>query len=506
MADLTSEQKTIIRAIEKQAIAMGVDPDFALAVAGAESNYKHIPANDPKSTAYGPFQVNKATAEFHKYKYPEMVADANMAIEAGLKNLHHHGSNPLFENDPARITAAHRWGAGTSDISKNPPGSNYARTGDRSYLAPDMANYIADIGERHPNGEFPQSILTNPAQNTSSENTSLEKTEDDQSSSEYGGTKVGGYKDPVVEKLSQTDPAETGAIAGAIGAVGGTTYLTKKPVIGVMQKFGMLPGGPKVSDLPIESQVLSRDSLQRYTNSQLGVKVLLSDLEKLTGGTPLRTMREVQQAIDKLHAVDEIPASREPRFKYVDGQKIRTGYNQIPAVPGKPQISLDPYIIPPTAQEFISEKLAKSPLGGAVKTMGETLKSSPVRGGLTAFSTGLNAQDTANKIETGDKTGAALSGIATGADIASLFPKVGPLAGTVSAAIDAQRRAHKKDYIGALTSGLGALAPYAAPFVFGPQVGIPAGIATAVGAPFANELKDYLMRQYGSKQEAKSSE
>jgi hypothetical protein len=45
-----------------------------------------------------------------------------------------------------------------------------------------------------------------------------------------------------------------------------------------------------------------------------------------------------------------------------------------------------------------------------------------------------------------------------------------------------------------LTSGVGAVAPYVAPFMFGPQVGIPVGVATAVGAPFANELKDYLQR------------
>lgn len=485
MADLTDDQKKIIREIERQAIAMGIDPNFALAVAGAESDYRHIPAKDPKSTAYGAFQVNKPTAETNKYDYAEMVADPSKAIEVGLKNLQRHASNPLFEGDPARIVAAHRLGEG----------SDYAKTGDPKHLTPDIAGYIADVGERHPNAEFPQNVLIKPSSETTTEGTT-----EGQGTSEYGGTGVGSYGDLA---QAQTAPNETAALAGAAGTLTGATYLAKKPLIGVMQKAGILPGGPKGSDLPFESQPQSRPSLQRYADSQLKFKVPLDDLEKLTGGTPIRTPSEVQQAIKKLHATEEIPASREPKFKFVDGKKTQVGWTQIPAVPAKPQVDLTPYIVPPTAAEVTSEKIAKSPLGSTLNAVGSTLKSSPVRGGLTAFSTGLNAQDAFNKAQTGDTAGATLSGLATAADVASLFPKVGPFAGTVSAGIDAKRRAEKNDYVGALTSGLGALAPYAAPFVFGPQVGIPAGIATAIGAPFANELKDYLMKQYGSKQEAK---
>jgi hypothetical protein len=485
MADLTDEQKKIIREIEKQAIAMGIDPNFALAVAGAESDYRHIPAKDPNSTAYGAFQVNKPTAETNKYNYAEMVADPSKGIEVGLKNLHRHASNPLFEGDPTRIVAAHRLGEG----------SEYAKTGESKYLTPDIANYIADVGERHPNAEFPQNVLVSkPAEATT------EGTTEGQGTSEYGGTGVGSYKDLA---QPQTPPSETGAVAGAAGTLLGATYLAKKPLIGVMQKAGILPGGPKATNLPFESQPQSRPSLQRYADSQLKFKVPLDDLEKLTGGTPIRTPSEVQQAIKKLHATEEIPATREPRFKYINGVKTQVGWNTTPAVPAKPQVDLTPYVVPPTLAEVTSEKLRNSPLGSTLGTIGSAIKSSPVRGGLTAFSTGLNAQDTANKIETGDKTGAALSGLATAADVASLIPKVAPYAGSVSSAIDAQRRAQNKDYVGALTSTLGSIAPYAAPFVFGPEVGIPAGIATAMGTPFVNELKDYLMRQYGSKQEAK---
>ena len=489
MAKLTEEQKSNIREIEKQSIALGLDPNYGLAVAGAESDYRHIPASDPKSSSHGVFQVNRATAKANGYDYDEMIADPKKGIEVGLKNLIRHASNPLFGGDPARITAAHRLGEN----------SDYAKTGDPKLLPPEIANYIADVGERLPTAEFPQNVLITSSSEAPPESTSEGSTEG-QGTSEYGGTGVGSYKDLATP---QSDPAETGSLAGAVGLLGGATYLAKKPVIGVMQKAGMLPGGPKTSDLPFESQPQSRPSLQRYANSQLSVNVPLADLEKLTGGAPIRTPKEVQQAIAKLHAVEEIPATREPRFKFVDGKKTQVGFNTVPAVPAKPQVDLTPYIVPPSLSERTSEKIAKSPLSSAVNAVGSTLASSPIRGGLTAYSAGYNAQDAFNKAQTGDKTGAALSGLATAADVGSLVPKIGPIAGTVSAAIDAKRRADKNDYVGAFTSGLGALAPYAAPFVFGPQVGIPAGIATAVGAPFVNELKDYLMRQYGSKPEAK---
>ncbi len=87
MAKLTEEQKRNIREIEKQSIALGLDPNFGLAVAGAESDYRHIPATDPKSTAHGVFQVNRATAQANGYDYDEMIADPKKGIEVGLKNL-----------------------------------------------------------------------------------------------------------------------------------------------------------------------------------------------------------------------------------------------------------------------------------------------------------------------------------------------------------------------------------------------------------------------------------
>jgi hypothetical protein len=121
--------------------------------------------------------------------------------------------------------------------------------------------------------------------------------------------------------------------------------------------------------------------------------------------------------------------------------------------------------------------------------------SSPVVGGLAGYGTAYNAQDAWKNWKHGDIPGAITSGLGSAASAASVFPKAAPYAGSVSALIDADRRRKEKDYVGMLTSALGAAAPYVAPFALGPEVGIPAGIATAIGAPFTNELKDYIQRR-----------
>jgi hypothetical protein len=55
---------------------------------------------------------------------------------------------------------------------------------------------------------------------------------------------------------------------------------------------------------------------------------------------------------------------------------------------------------------------------------------------------------------------------------------------------EAIERAQNKDYTGGLTSMAGAIGPYVAPMLLGPEVGIPVGLGMAVGAPITNYIKD----------------
>ena len=128
MADqLTEDQKKIIKIIVDEAKKQGIDPEFAVSLANLESEFKHIPANDKESTSFGPFQVNKGTAQANNIDYDEMVKNPELATRAGVINLARHAKNPLFEGDPARIAAAHRYGEN----------SEFAKTGDLESLKKD---------------------------------------------------------------------------------------------------------------------------------------------------------------------------------------------------------------------------------------------------------------------------------------------------------------------------------------------------------------------------------
>jgi hypothetical protein len=481
--ELTPDQKSMIRMIEKEAIKQGIDPDFALAVAQAESGYRHIPANDPKSTAFGAFQVNKPTSGTLGYDYADLVKHPELAVEAGIKNLVRHANDPRLEGDPARVIAAHHYGAD----------SPYALTGDKKFLDKEKSTYIANIGESLPNGDFPESILQQS--NANNENTTNNQNTNN-SGSIYGGTPVDQFGNP---EMDTTVPA-TSALGAATGAGLGAIYATKKPLASVARHFGVLPQNS--DSLNPFSQKLDSGSMQRYLNSQVRdanspySKVLITRLENATG-MKIQSNSDIQKAIASLSATETIPAERTAKTRLVNGREVKIPIRtQTSQILGKPQTMLSDLYEPLTLAEKSATAVSKVPmLGPTVNAFGRVLGSAPVRLGATMGNMAGNAQDLSESIDQGNKTNAVLAGAGLASDVGSMIPKVGPVASSFAAILDAYKRARDKDYIGSFTSGLGAVAPYALPFAFGPEVGIPAGIATALGSPLANIAKDYLQNK-----------
>jgi hypothetical protein len=473
---LDEEQKKIIRLIEKEAIKQGLDPDFALAVAQAESNFRHIPAKDETSTAFGPFQVNKPTASTLKYDYNDLVKHPELAVEAGVKNLVKHANDPRLEGDPARVVHAHHFGAD----------SPFALTGDRRLLNKDQANYIANIGESLPTGDYPSTILKEAKTENADNNSTNENI--------YGGTPVSEYEN-VEPESSVPSAAGVGTVAGA-GA--GLLYSTKKPLVSAARHLGIIsPDSMNVLD-----QKMNSSSLQRYLNSQVRdannpyQKVLLKNLEERTG-TKIQSYSDIQKALASLQETETIPAERTPKTRIVNGREVKIPiHTQKSQIEGKPQTMLSDLSEPLTRAEKSATTVSRVPvMGPAVNVLGRVLGSAPVRTGATMGNIMANTQDLSENIDQGNKPNAMLAGAGLVADVGSMFPKVGPVASTFASMLDAYKRARDNDYIGSLTSGIGAAAPYVLPFALGPEVGIPAGIATAMGSPLANIAKDWLQNR-----------
>jgi len=153
MAGLSEENKKIIRMIEQEAIRHGVNPEFAIAIAARESDFRNIPEATGKSTAFGPFQVNKATAKENGIDYEEMKKDPALAVLAGIKNIVRLSKDTRLEGDPQRIAAAHHYGLN----------SEYAQTGDVKKIDKRLARYLADIMDSFPDQQFPETIYSEKA-------------------------------------------------------------------------------------------------------------------------------------------------------------------------------------------------------------------------------------------------------------------------------------------------------------------------------------------------------
>jgi hypothetical protein len=221
MPTLTPEQKKIIKEIEKQATAYGVDPDFAIALANLESNFQNVPAGDKSSTAFGPFQVNKATAEANGVDYEKMRNDPNLAIQTGILNLARHAKNPLFEGDPLRIAAAHRYGES----------SDYAKTGNTKLIDPTLREYLASAMEHFPDERFPETVYFSAKD--------VGKT----GAAEASDTSMGSV--PLIAEsqkerekaLEEQDAFNRQEAAAQLGGAGALFGAVKAPAIGIVQKI-----------------------------------------------------------------------------------------------------------------------------------------------------------------------------------------------------------------------------------------------------------------------------
>lgn len=198
MADqLTEDQKKIIKIIVDEAKKQGIDPEFAVSLANLESGFKHIPANDKESTSFGPFQVNKGTAQANNIDYDEMVKNPELATRAGVINLARHAKNPLFEGDPARIAAAHRYGEN----------SEFAKTGDLESLKKDpvLRSYLTDLADHFEGAQLPESIYKEPEVE--------KKAEEKHTEANKENAPISTFPQPQIEIPR--------GVAGGVGAIGG---------------------------------------------------------------------------------------------------------------------------------------------------------------------------------------------------------------------------------------------------------------------------------------------
>jgi len=242
MAGLTKEQKDIIRLIEKEAKEAGVDPDFAVALASLESGFKHIPADDKKSTAFGPFQVNKATAEANGVDYEKMKSNPRLAVRTGIMNIVRHANNPTFEGDPLRIAAAHRFGEN----------SEYAKTGDQAKMPRELREYLASAMEHFPDESFPERVYSKPTEKAAVQEVDMGSVPLGSNAPAAGeGEHIDMGSQPLERYSVYDENAADRYLAAAGGAGAGALFgAVKVPAIGIYKKaYDYLHRAPQPQDV-----------------------------------------------------------------------------------------------------------------------------------------------------------------------------------------------------------------------------------------------------------------
>lgn len=435
---LTEDQKKIIRLIEKEAIKAGLNPDFALAVAQAESSYQHIPATDKSSTAFGPFQVNKPTANTLGVDYEAMKNSPELAVQAGIKNLLSHANNPKLEGDPARIIAAHHYGAD----------SPFALTGDLTQLNKDQANYIASIGELLPTGEFPETVLY--TQNKEPETTANEVAVANEENI-YSGTPVTEY-----DTGKARSPAEVGALSGLTGAGLGTIYSAKAPAVRMAQRVGLLPGGKPISAqdaVELAGRIVPEADTP---GGKWGAKTGYGMGE----GTVQEASSRYQRAMPSGKVSGRMAKRFGPPMPGESADLTQRLIDRSRAAEAAQQAAQQEQILQQASQPSAAQR-------GFQKVMG----SAPVRGGLAGLGVGYNVQDAYNKFDEGDMLAGTLASGGAGMSALGLIPKLAsranPAAVGFTTASQVAGDLQRGDRQSAAESGLTGLATLI-PRVFGP--------------------------------------
>jgi len=488
MSDLTlsDDQKDTINKIRDWSSTLGLDPNFALSIAYPESAARHVAADDPKSTAFGPFQVNRATAKANDIDYDEMVKNKDLAVWAGLKNLQRHALNPELQGDPSRIIAAHRYG-------ENSP---YAKTGSPEDITPGLADFFTKVGSVY-GEDLPKSVYAPPA--------------------EYGHESAHANAATVAASETPIDRTMAERLAGGVAGVGAGAVLAGKAAIPMAKVRAALaarraignylnpqqPNPPAPATAPVTPADVAAPAktpgMERWFAGQTGTaRAVPSNVSANVASTREAPGVLAENALGferiagagiPLTSIHTNPGGQIGVVESPQAQRARIQMESaLPLAAGEPNPFLPPGQQPSSPWAERARAVMTHPaIRGASMGFGIGTQTPEILEGIRNNS----SYDVAKAVGLGAAYGLAPTLLPTVMQkgLAKILPPLAAAAG----GYDAYGRATKGDYLGSLISsagGLGALAPLV---VKGPK-GWALAAASGIGSPLANYLRD----RYGS--------
>jgi len=205
----------------------------------------------------------------------------------------------------------------------------------------------------------------------------------------------------------EIDPSAEETIRQGLGLIGGTAGLQSAATLEAGKKLApLLPGVLKTlaGQAADVNSPMTRMSLQRYLNSQIApnLKLPLTELERVAGGQKIRTMSEVQNALNAIQAVEERKVAK-PLVKMVPGRPgvfEETGKVTTSTTPGRPGVDLSKYEMKPGSPLANAVRREMSTVGEVAKTVAPSVGRIGVGalGGLTAGTQGFDAYQMAKAL------------------------------------------------------------------------------------------------------------
>ena len=424
----TQDQFNTAKKVRERALANGLNPDFVLPMVMQESGFK----NSSKSNkgAVGVMQVMPDTAETYKCDNPH---DEDQNIECGMTILKDLMSKPNIGGDPHKVLAGYNAG----------PNSKFVKTGELKDLSDETLNHI-DAVSNFAGGELPSNLTVDAVDKPAPVNMGKGK--------------------PVANNPVAAQPLDPlfGAGAGAaVGAGMGTTAALADAKIKVGTEAWDKFLGNKTPDVvtpevapatvtePTPSPVAANQTKpaitpkhggENWTKSLTGVDIPgaqmgKEDLDaaklmqrtvgrngapgytggKITEGGIILSPQEAQAVAQKSAQASQAEQLAE------NARLMRQAQTRIALQRAEQSKAAQAAMMAQTESQAAKTAASTAENASPVWNYVKRLSGYPLKGALAGAGLGFSAVDVANRLNQGDKTGAALSGLGGAAGALGTF-------------------------------------------------------------------------------------
>lgn len=420
---LSPEQNKIALKVVDAAKKYGLNPDLIVPLIMAESQMSHIPsdrlAKNGKPVSNGVMQLTPGTAAQYGVK-DYMSGDVDANINAGMNFLSDLSKNSAIGNNPRKLIAGYNAG----------PGSTYVKTGDEADLLPETKKHIENISkyslgnnlvsaesysnsQQDPDSFFKEPVAQEPNQ------------EDRVAHDDFFGTEK--PKEIIAEKLEEPKGSQAGvlggmvvgaSLSGAANAAGAfNDYFIKKDAIA--PSIAPVSISSVEPHLGAEADITSGEKWNKGQGWGKG-KGTVSDV--VQAGRRAKSKGKISKKLDELYGLRQEgePASIADRL--VEKSKLAEAKAIVDENNRKQKI-IDDAATAKTANEVAAkDAYSKSVLGRTLGVAGNTLRGGlSGMGALYGYETARDALKNNQYVQSGLH---ALSGLASGADLAASIPAI----------------------------------------------------------------------------------